>query len=151
MKCKSCNNEIDDDSVFCKHCGTRQTTESISEYVDLGLPSGTLWKKNNEDNTNDDHGFYTYLEAVRLFGDNMPTRGQFQELIEYCVWTWNAFRNGYDIKGRNDVGSIGYFWSSTHHGSYNSWYLYFTSEGTDLNYDDRSNMQSVRLVKSAQH
>ena len=167
MKCKSCNNEIDDDSVFCKHCGTRQTTESISEYVDLGLPSGTLWKKNNEDNTNDDHGFYTYLEAVRLFGDNMPTRGQFQELIDYCVWTWNAFRNGYDIKGRNDkflflpaagfrdcngglndVGSIGYFWSSTHHGSYNSWYLYFTSEGMDLYYDDRSNMQSVRLVKS---
>lgn len=168
MKCKFCNSDIDNDSIFCKHCGTRQTTkENASDYVDLALPSGTLWKTTNEYNPNDDHGFYTYIEAVRLFGDKLPTKDQFRELIECCIWTWNAPRRGHDIKGRNDnylflpaagfrdregnmfdVGSRGYYWSCMPIGSHNAWNLYFTSDGVDIYYDERSNIQSVHLVKN---
>ncbi len=45
MKCTHCGKEIDDDSIFCEHCGEKQniTGNTPSGFVDLGLPSGTLW------------------------------------------------------------------------------------------------------------
>ena len=65
-----------------------------SEYVDLGLPSGTLWKSKNEKGT-----YYTYEEAISQFGDKLPTRDQFAELQAFCTWTWTG--KGYVIKGDN--------------------------------------------------
>ena len=56
-------------------------------YVDLGLPSGTKWKNMNETNADDDYDFYTYDEAVRVFGDSLPNYKQFRELLTYCTWT----------------------------------------------------------------
>ena len=47
-------------------------------YVDLGLPSGTLWKDSNEE------GFYTYDEAVNQFGNSLPTEEQWNELLTNC-------------------------------------------------------------------
>ena len=64
------------------------------DYVDLGLPSGTLWKSKNEKGM-----YYTYDEAVSQFGDKLPTCEQFAELQEFCTWTWNG--KGYVIKGDN--------------------------------------------------
>lgn len=37
-------------------------------YVDLGLPSGTLWKNKNEE------GFYTYDDAVSKFGSKFADK-----------------------------------------------------------------------------
>lgn len=93
-------------------------------YVDLGLPSGTLWKTYNE------NGFFSYYDAVNRFGTKLPTRNQFDELIENCTWSWNG--SGYKITGPNGnfivlpaagsrtknkgdvegVGSTGTYWSS---------------------------------------
>jgi hypothetical protein len=71
-------------------------------YVDLGLPSGTLWKTTNETNPNDpEHDFYTYDEAVAAFGDNMPTKQQLQELIEECQWTLDDAQNIVTFTGPN--------------------------------------------------
>ena len=53
-------------------------------YVDLGLPSGTYWKDKNE------NGYYEREEAIRMFGDRMPTRAQFEELIAYCEWSFSG-------------------------------------------------------------
>lgn len=39
-------------------------------YVDLGLPSKTKWKSQNE------KGFYTIKEAMSQFGDRLPTKAQ---------------------------------------------------------------------------
>lgn len=69
-------------------------------YVDLGLPSGTLWKDHNED------GYLTYDEAIKLYKKNLPTREQWEELLTYCEWTWSGWKvnndnEGYTIKGRN--------------------------------------------------
>lgn len=63
-------------------------------YVDLGLPSGTLWKANNED-----CGLLTYDQAANFYGNSLPTKEQLQELKDNCLWTWQD--NGYYAKGKN--------------------------------------------------
>lgn len=63
------------------------STNLSSDYVDLGLPSGTKWKKTNESG-----GFYTYDQAVKKFGIQLPSNEQIQELMRFCNWEWK--RNG---------------------------------------------------------
>ena len=57
---------------------------SKSSYVDLGLPSGTLWSIAN---AGGDNAFYTYDEAIQKFGGQLPTKEQLLELVELCKWT----------------------------------------------------------------
>ena len=130
-----------------------------SYYVDLGLPSGTLWKSKNEKGV-----YYTYDEAVSQFGDRLPTHEQFEELKAFCTWTWNG--KGYVVKGDNgnsivlqaagfrycyggvgDVGAYGFYWSSTPSDAYAARGLYFGPKGFDLDYGDRCGGRSVRLVQ----
>lgn len=96
------------------------------QYVDLGLPSGTLWKDQNE------NGLYTYQEAENSFGKVMPTAPQLNELVNFCTWEWTG--SGYKITGPNgksmvfpaegyytcgndpsvkSVGEKGQYWSKT--------------------------------------
>lgn len=49
-------------------------------FVDLGLPSGTKWKIQNE------KGFFTYEEAFKKYGKRIPSKEQYQELIDKCKW-----------------------------------------------------------------
>lgn len=132
-------------------------------YVDLGLPSGTLWKDKNESSS-----FYTYDEAMKAFGNNLPTKEQFEELTSSCNWTWTG--NGYKVVGPSGasitlpaagcrygsgvyyVGSYGYYWSSTPLGSYGAYYLYFDSTDVSIYSDgDRDAGLSVRLVAVPQN
>lgn len=128
-------------------------------YVDLGLPSGTLWKDQNEAG-----GFYTYDQAMAKFGSSLPTKEQLEELKNSCRWTWNG--NGYKVEGPsgesivlpaagcrscggsvNYVGSRGDCWSSTPNGSECAWRLSFYS-GEVVMYDSyRCLGLSVRLVR----
>ena len=71
------------------------TLHQGNEYVDLGLPSGTLWKAENEN-----CGLITHEKAVALYNNNLPTKEQFQELTTICTWTWMG--NGYLVKGPNN-------------------------------------------------
>lgn len=147
-----------------------------TNYVDLGLPSGTLWKSANE------VGHYDYNDAVKKFGNNLPTREQWEELKEHCWWVWNeedettaavVGENGNfillpaegffqppdpdsfikeDGKIVNEVS--GYYWSRTPGDHGTAWYLYFNYDDED--YDKKvkvaryvqSRGHSVRLVKS---
>ena len=95
-------------------------------YVDLGLPSGTLWKDKNED------GYYSYDQAVSKFGKNLPTKDQIYELYSACTWDWKS--NGYkvvgpngnsiflpadgyfDCDGKGPFGGQGNYWSSSPYG-----------------------------------
>ena len=132
---------------------------SSQQYVDLGLPSGTLWKSANEKG-----GFYTYNEAVSKFGSNLPSREQWEELKGMCTWTWTG--KGYKVTGDNGnfitlpaagcrgcvgdvngVGSHGIYWSSTPNGSDKAWYLHFSSGDVIMNYNSRCYGLSVRLVQ----
>ena len=67
---------------------------SYAQYVDLGLPSGTLWKDKNEEG-----GLYTFEQALARFGNNLPNRDQLEELRDSCTWTWNG--KGYNVVGPN--------------------------------------------------
>lgn len=54
-----------------------------TEYVDLGLPSGTLWSIDYE-RDGDETLFLPRCKAVEL---NIPTNEQWKELMNTCKWT----------------------------------------------------------------
>lgn len=131
-------------------------------YVDLGLPSGTCWKNANEGG---DYVRYTYNEAVRMFGNKLPTKEQLVELKNKCTWTWTG--SGYKVTGPNGasitlpaagyrscdgvvdyVGSDGRYLSSTPSDSGGAWYLRFYSSGVSMNNGNRCGGRSVRLVQN---
>ena len=103
---------------------------NYGDYVDLGLPSGTLWKATNEVKKDSAYDFYTYTEAKAAFGDKLPTKEQCEELIDNSKCTW--IDSGYTVTGpngntiflpstgsRNCDGKVivmkvqGFYWTST--------------------------------------
>ena len=135
------------------------SASQASEYVDLGLPSGTLWKSKNEKGM-----YYSWGDAMSQFGDKMPTREQFAELQAFCTWEWTG--KGYKVTGDNGnyvvfpaagyrycdgnvngVGSSGDYWSSTPDGSEYAYYLCFDSDRVDMYGSYRCYGLSVRLVQ----
>ena len=128
------------------------------EYIDLGLPSGTLWKKWNESDS-----FYTYDQAVSKYGSKLPTKEQMGELKNSCRWTWTG--DGYNVTGPNgnsiflpavghrdcdgsmlNVGKSARYWLSTPRDSDDAWFLYFSSGIVGMDYNYWCNGHSVRLV-----
>lgn len=88
-------------AIALSGCDKDETTV-FDDYVDLGLPSGTLWKSTNELNADDpEYNFYTFDEAVARFGDNLPTDEQLYELIECCEWSFDNDRNIVTVTGPN--------------------------------------------------
>ena len=133
--------------------------KSIEGYVDLGLPSGTLWKAENED-----CGLITYDQAYNFYGNSLPSKEQFEELKNNCMWTWIG--NGYKVKGKNgestflpatgwricngstdNVGTSGYYWSSRSLSSKYAWCLSFNAGGVYLGCSECCGGRSVRLVR----
>ena len=133
--------------------------KSAEGYVNLGLPSGTLWKSENED-----CGLITYDQAYNFYGSSLPTKEQLEELKNNCLWTWTG--NGYKVKGKSGesiflpaagwricdgsaggVGAYGRYWSSTPYGSERAWVLGFDSSEVSVYDNGRCYGRSVRLVK----
>lgn len=136
---------------------------SAQNYVDLGLTSGTQWKDQNE------KGYFTYNKAMELFGEEMPTKAQWEELVKECDWTWLG--DAYKVVGRNgnsivipaegyyppvderthivaDNGNSGHYWSSIDVDElYSAWYLFFYSSSLEIKHNAWAYQQSVRLVK----
>jgi hypothetical protein len=128
--------------------------------VDLGLPSGTLWKNANEGG---DNVLYTYNGAVSIFGNKLPTKQQLAELKNKCTWTWTG--SGCKVTGPNGESitlpaagffycngvvsgsTSGFYWSSTPFDSDDAWFLRFNSSGVDVDYNSCCGGRSVRLVQ----
>ena len=111
-------------------------------------------------------GYYTFDEAIEGFGGKIPSKEQWEELIEECKWTWvkgkNAEKTGYKVTGPNGksiflpavgysddtdvmgVGTVGYYWSSTFYLGNYAFRMYFSGGSSDILYGGRS----VRLVKN---
>ena len=86
--------------------------ENKIEYIDLGLPSGTKWSSDYE-HTNSELMYLPYSEASDL---NIPTKEQFEELLNNCKWirmvdSNNSF-TGFTVVGLNGkniyLGCTGY-------------------------------------------
>jgi len=130
---------------------------STSEYVDLGLPSGTIWKTSNEE------GYYTYDEAVEKFSNQLPTKEQWEELKDKCKWEWKD--NEYKVIGPNgnniflpavgfrfgtwvyDLGMDGNYWSGTCHCEGSAYIMCFRDGNIGMYCNYRGSGLSVRLVK----
>ena len=62
-------------------------------YVDLGLPSGTCWKKINQ------NGKMTYDEAIKVYYEYLPNQNQYTELTENCQFV--KYGNNVRVVGPN--------------------------------------------------
>ena len=132
------------------------------DYVDLGLPSGTRWKIQNEE------GFYSYRDAKygcgTLFGSRVPDRDQWVELFSECNWEWAG--TGYTVTGTNgnsiflpapgyksfsdsitEIGEYGDYWTSTDEGVENSWFIFIYPDKKGVEFCSPYYQMSVRLVR----
>ena len=133
-------------------------TVRAQDFVDLGLPSGTMWKNVNEGI------MLSYQSADKFYTTELPTKGQWEELIEQCQWKWTdgvyhiVGPNGHEIElpaegyfecdasvERNNDG--GHYWSSTHMGSGRVWNLDFDEKQMGMGYGFDCYKYSIRLVR----
>lgn len=143
-----------------------QTYQYWTDYDGDGdyLDSGELAK------LGDIAGNPQYDAATANWGGawRMPTRSEQYELLNNCTWEWTILNgvNGQKVTGPNgnsiflpaaghrygtssyDVGSGGFYWSSTPHGDDvgNAYGLRFNSDYYDWSWYYRYNGQSVRPV-----
>ena len=138
--------------------------EVTPAYVDLGLPSGTLWKNVNEPKTDTQYGYYSFRTAKEKFGDNLPSTTQWKELKDNCEWTWKG--NGYEVSGNGNkiflpaegradydlgewtlVTDEGGYWASDDMGSAAGAVVFTATKGLSVWYVSPNNQMSVRLIK----
>ncbi len=86
-------------------------------FVDLGLPSGTLWQKKSAPG---EILYSTALETCHNNNAEIPSIDDWAELLNEC--TWNVVNNGYEVVGPNgnklllrytDNYRRGKYWTST--------------------------------------
>lgn len=140
------------------------------EFVDLGLPSGLLLATENVKDENGNEAYFTFDEAVKKFGNLLPTKEQWQEVFENCSRKWDEERRGYVLAGPNgncvflpaaghrydsdvcNVGSRGHYWSRTPNYNLvdNAYNVYFSSGLMNPQfYFYRDNGFSVRLCRGS--
>ena len=149
-------------SEGCSGSGTGKkfnVQDNTGGYVDLGLPSGTLWGANNAN-----EAFYSFDQAVEWFGNCLPTADQIDELRSYCTWTWTG--DGYKVVGLSgryiflpatgvsekdgrvyNMGQVGAYWSRTACEAPDAVDLSIGPERAKIDCDDRCYRMSIRLVK----
>lgn len=65
------------------------------EWVDLGLPSDTLWAGENATNPSDDSPYWSYEDIMSSsYKDNTPTIEQMRELVNNCEQRWDDEKKG---------------------------------------------------------
>lgn len=102
------------------------TSKNVPEgYVDLGLPSGTLWEE-----WPIGESMVSYDKVDAKYWKNIPTKEQWEELLETCEWYYKSSTmivctgpNGNSVSF--SVGEqIGEYWSSTPYHGENYEYMY---------------------------
>lgn len=147
--------------------------DTIMNYVDLGLPSGTLWATCNVGaNKPEEYGVYYNFDDAQELGVELPTEKQIEELIGHTKSEWCEVNgvsgrrfigpNGnsiflpaagfYDGDILIDDGSNGLYWSSSLVMEIldNARFLYFSSRNVFRDYCNLYYGQSVRPVKNKQ-
>lgn len=147
----------------------------VGDWVDLGLPSGTLWATCNVGAFSpEEYGdYFTWSETTTK---NIPTKEQWEELISYTTGTWTIL-NGVDGRrytasngrslflpaagvqdkdGQNILGCNGVYWSSSiyevfHPNAYawSPWFAIISDGGLEMYHNvlEEDYGLSVRLVR----
>lgn len=134
------------------------------KYIDLSLPSGTLWADENEE------GYFDFDNANDTFGSNLPSKDDWEELLSNTWHRWDDEHGGMWFVSKKDsqqeiflpaagyrrlgasymsnVLTGGYYWSSTYSSSDNAYYVYFHAGYLYPPYYTYRNFgYSVRLIK----
>ena len=152
---------------------------SPSDYGDY-----YAWGETSTKSSYDQDNSKTYVKSMSNIGGNssydvaryrwggswrLPTKAEFQELIDKCTWTWTTQggHNGYKVTSKTNgksiflpaagwrlgaspyrVGERGYYWSSTpnENTTDDAYSLYFNSSRLYTNWDSRYYGDSVRPV-----
>ena len=113
-------------------------------FEDLGLPSGYCWRRFNEEIN--DTEYLTYQEGYDASNGYVPTKEQWQELMDNCTWTWtnegsSGSERGYIVLGPNGNsiflpadGGIDRNGNQVSYG-YNGWYWTRETYGNDCAWD----------------
>jgi len=127
-------------------------------FVDLGLPSGTMWAASDYSDSR-----YTFYEASR-FGNKLPSVQDFEELDRYCSWDWRGYgykvtcRNGNSIFFKNNgfrncegnkhkTDSQGHYWTSTKKSGTSKGWFFRTGKGYRKVTDDNTcSEKTVHLI-----
>ena len=75
-----------------------------TEFVDLGLPSGTMWAAGYETDKNGELLFLTYEKATAY---SIPTEEQWKELLDYCRFDFHYSSSGFSFYGVTCIGPNG--------------------------------------------
>ena len=149
------------------------------DYVDLGLPSGLKWAKTNvgatletdggssfywgaisatssdySNSTNSISGNASYDAARAIWGETwrMPTKEEYQELIDNCTISYNTSGsyNGTVLTGPNGKSiyfKANYYWTATPYNSSNAYYFYFYNNGKPSNdWNHKNTRRYIRPV-----
>lgn len=85
-------------NATCEEKKKDTSMKKPSAYTDLGLPSGTLWKNSNE---TDKIEYLCPIEASYKYESALPTKEQWEELIDNCKWEWTNNPYGANVTGPN--------------------------------------------------
>lgn len=77
--------------------------DGMTEYIDLGLPSGTLWSSEYEEID----GRELYLPYNQVIDKSIPTTEQWKELLEICKWESDRSSGGSVFYGAYCIGPNG--------------------------------------------
>lgn len=144
------------------------SSKDNTEYVDLGLPSGTLWATCNIGaNKPEEYGDYFEFENWDS-SLQVPTKEEFEELKDKCKWEFTTYnsKKGFKVIGPNGNSiflpaagvnknssfyyriECGNYWSSTQcKNDNNCSYKLFFIITPDINLCNHDYGQSVRCVK----
>ena len=70
-------------------------TPESTEWIDLGLPSGTLWAKEDVESS------ISFFDAKSKYDTNVPSKLQAEELQKHCTREWDPLIKAIIMKGPN--------------------------------------------------
>ena len=146
--------------------------DNISDYVDLGLPSGTLWCRHNYGADEEyDYGEYFKFDDAQELGADLPTGEDFVEMILCCNHEWTEVngtkgmkftskQNGQSIffpaagnylgPLRNYLDTVGNYWFSSTHQHGKRYYMHFNANNVSVHLEDKDFLSfSVRAVQKS--
>lgn len=154
--------EIDEEKSTFQNIVFKPINKVREEWIDLGLPSGTLWAQKNSKEIGE---YLNFHDAVNHYPKNLPSMEQFEELFT-LYHRWNDDKKEIEFLGNNNnilsfpamgygdkssvynIGSCGEFWAMSEKDADYYWCLYFDSRAWEIRTFSRSCVLTVRLVNN---